>query len=262
MSGDASPPLPFVRTVLRRRVVDSTSGLARSLLLQGVDELPLLVWADAQTLGKGQRDSAWWSDEGSLTFTIAIDPRAHGLRPDQEPRLSLAAAVAVIGAIDALGLANPGIGIRWPNDVEVDGRKLGGILPERVEIEGGHRLLIGIGLNVATRFDDAPPAVAAMATSLSALQPAPLDTTWLPRVLEAILTRFAVEIGRLAADSQDLAAAWERLDLLRGQDVRIRLGEQVVAGRVRAIDAEGALCLGDGRQVHRLFAGQVLRGNA
>lgn len=262
MSGDVSHPVPFARTVLRRPVVDSTSGLARSLLLQGVDELPLLVWADAQTLGKGQRDSAWWSDEGSLTFTIAIDPHAHGLRPEQEPRLSLAAAVAVIGAIDALGLANPGIGIRWPNDVEVDGRKLGGILPERVETEAGPRLLIGIGLNVATRFDDAPPAVAAMATSLSALQPRPLDPAWLPRVLDAILNRFAVELGRLAADSPELAAAWESLDLLRGQDVRIRLGEQVLTGRVRAIDADGALCLDDGREMHRMFAGQVLRENA
>ena len=168
----------------------------------------------------------------------------------------------MIEAIDALGLANPGIGIRWPNDVEVDGRKLGGILPERVETDDGPRLLIGIGLNVFTRFDDAPPAVAAMATSLSALQPTPLGPSWHPRVLDAILTRFSLELSRLAAESPDLAAAWERLDLLRGQDVRIRLGEQLVAGRVRAIDAEGALCVDDGHEVRRLFAGQVMRDPA
>jgi BirA family biotin operon repressor/biotin-[acetyl-CoA-carboxylase] ligase len=240
-------------------VVDSTSGLARSLLLQGVDELPLLVWADLQTLGKGQRDSAWWSDTGSLTFTVAIDPRAHGLRAEQEPRLSLAAAVAVIRAIRDEGLASPGLGIRWPNDVEAGGRKLGGILPERVETESGHRLTIGIGLNILTRFDDAPQTVAAMATSLGALQPGPLDAACLPRLLRTILLQFARVLEHLAEDSAELAAEWDHLNLLRDQYVQIRLGDRIVAGRVLAIDAEGALCLDEGGAIQRLYAGQVLR---
>lgn len=256
---DTTAPLPFARTVLHRPVIDSTSGLARSLLLQGVDELPLVVWADSQTMGRGQRDSTWWSDEGSLTFSIAIDPYAHGLRGEQEPRLSLAAAVAVIRAIEAAGLARPGIGIRWPNDVEAGGRKLGGILPERVEVESGHRLIVGIGLNVRTRLENAPPAVARMATSLAETAARPLDAEWLPRLLCAILERFSVELGRLAADSTAQADEWDSLNLLRGEPVRIRLGERIIAGRVRAIDAEGALCLDDGRTIERFFAGQVLR---
>ncbi|MFO0889660.1 MAG: biotin--[acetyl-CoA-carboxylase] ligase [Isosphaeraceae bacterium] len=252
-------PLPFVRTVLHRPVVDSTSGLARCLLLQGVDELPLLVWADSQTLGKGQRDSSWWSDEGSLTFTVAIDPAVHRLRIDQEPRVSLAAAVAVIRAIDALGLVNPGIGIRWPNDVEVGGRKLGGILPERVETEHGHRLLVGIGLNVLTGFEHAPPDVARMATSLSALQPEPLDPTCRVRLLDEILSRLPGEIERLADDSADQAREWEGLNLLRGEHVRVSLGDRIVAGTVREIDPQGALCIDEGGAIQRLFGGQVLR---
>ncbi|MGZ3394760.1 MAG: hypothetical protein ACXWPK_12045, partial [Isosphaeraceae bacterium] len=47
-------PLPFVRTVVRRPVVDSTNDLTRSMLLQGLDELPFLIWADRQTLGRGR----------------------------------------------------------------------------------------------------------------------------------------------------------------------------------------------------------------
>src|SRR4029078_10548136 len=92
-------PLPFARTVLHRRVVDSTNGLARSLLLQGLDELPFLIWADRQTLGRGRGDHRWWADQSSLSFTVALDAAAHGLRVDQEPRLALMAAVAVIEAI-------------------------------------------------------------------------------------------------------------------------------------------------------------------
>ena len=99
----APAALPFVRTVVRRPVVDSTNDLAKSMLLQGLDELPLLIWADRQTLGRGRGANQWWSDEGSLTFTIVLDPTAHGLRVDQEPRLALMTAVAVIKAIHALG---------------------------------------------------------------------------------------------------------------------------------------------------------------
>ena len=83
-----------------------------------------------------------------MTFTLAIDPLAHGLTAEIEPRLALATAVAVIEALDELELGSPSLGIRWPNDLEAGGRKLGGILPERVETPRGHRILIGIGLNV------------------------------------------------------------------------------------------------------------------
>ena len=256
---NAPEPLPFARTLLHRPEVDSTNGLARSLLLQGLDELPLLVWADRQTLGRGRGDNRWWSDEGSLTFTLALDPAAHGLRVDQEPRLALMAAVAVIEAIGALGLTDPGIGIRWPNDIEVGGRKLGGILPERVEVDHGHRLLIGIGLNVLTHIDRAPAAVQQMATSLSALQPQPLEPSFLRRFLAAILAQFEQALSRLAEDDPALAAQWDRLNLLRGQAVRVALGPRVIEGKVHEIDPQGALCVHDGQQLHRLFGGQVLR---
>ena len=252
-------PLPFARTILRRPVVDSTSGLARSLLLQGVDELPLLVWADQQTLGRGQGDNSWWSDEGSLTFTIALDPAAHGLRVEQEPRLALMTAVAVTEAISSLGLTVPGIGIRWPNDIEASGLKLGGILPERVELEHGHRLLIGIGLNVLTRIDHAPAAIQKMATSLSTLQPQPLGPSFLPQFLASILVQFEWSLYRLAEENPELARQWNRLNLLRDQTISMALGPRVIVGKVHEIDAQGALCVHDGQQLHRLFGGQVLR---
>ncbi|MGC1720059.1 MAG: biotin--[acetyl-CoA-carboxylase] ligase [Isosphaeraceae bacterium] len=252
-------PLPFVRTVVRRPVVDSTNDLARSMLLQGLDELPFLIWADRQTLGRGRGENQWWSDEGSLTFTIALDPAAHSLRIDQEPRLALMTAAAVIEAIGALGLTDPGIGIRWPNDIEVNGRKLGGVLPERVETRQGHRLLIGIGLNVLTRIDQAPPDVQRMATSLSALQLQPLEPSFLSGFLAAILTQFERALYRMTADDPGLAQQWDRLNLLRDQVVRVALGPRIISGKVHEIDAQGALGVHDGQQMHRLFGGQVLR---
>src|ERR1700724_1553940 len=117
---------PFVRTLIERDEIDSTSDLARTLLESPSIELPLAVRTRRQTRGRGRGDNAWWSDEGSLTFTLAIDPAPLGLRPELEPRIALASAVAVVETLGPL----VSLAIRWPNDLEVGGRKLGGILPE------------------------------------------------------------------------------------------------------------------------------------
>lgn len=253
------PPLPFVRTVVHRSVVDSTNTLARSLLGAGGLDLPLLVWADSQTQGRGRGDRDWWSDDGSLTFTIGLDPDVQGLRVDQEPMLALATAVAVIESVLGLGLAAPGIGIRWPNDVEASGRKLCGILPERLETKDGRRVLVGVGLNVSTHLDQAPAEIQGMAASLNSLQSRPLDPSALPRILAAILAHFDDELRRLSDEDPNLPKRWNNLNLLRDQVVRVALGPRVLEGRVVEIDARGALLVHDGQRIHRLFGGQVLR---
>ena len=77
---------PFVRTMVEREVVDSTNDVAAELLREGGVALPLAVRAHRQTRGRGRGGHAWWSDAGSLTFTLAIEPAAHGLERVLEPR--------------------------------------------------------------------------------------------------------------------------------------------------------------------------------
>ncbi|AMV35826.1 biotin--[acetyl-CoA-carboxylase] ligase [Planctomyces sp. SH-PL62] len=253
------PPWPFVRELLIHDELESTSTVARAMVVDPGRLPPFAVWARRQTRGRGQRANAWWSDEGSLTFTLVLDPDAHGVRVDQEPRIALMTAVVLVEAVAALGLVDPGLGVRWPNDVEVGGRKLAGILPERVETPAGDRILIGVGVNVATRLDLAPPEVAAMATSLGALQPRPLTVAYLPTFLAAVLEGFPPALRRLAADDPTLAATWERLDLLRGRPIRAAIGPRNLIGVGRGVDPQGALLVDDGREIHRLFAGRILR---
>jgi len=194
-----------------------------------------------------------------LTFTLAIDPARHGLAVADEPKLALAMAVSIVKALAALRLGSSSLGIRWPNDLEVDGRKLGGILPERLETEYGRRVLVGIGLNVLSRLDESPAAIRAMATSLAAIRDSTWDESIMPAILAAILGQFERVLERLALADPELAAEWGRLDLLRDQPVRVDLGSRIVAGIARGIDAQGALCVDDGREQLLLFGGQVLR---
>lgn len=253
-------PWPFVREVLAFDELESTSTAAKAMVLADpARPAPFAVWARRQTRGRGQRTNAWWSDEGSLTFTLALDPAEYGIRPDQQPRIALTTAVVLIEAVAALGWRDPGLGVRWPNDVEVDGRKVAGILPERIETPAGDRILIGIGVNVATRIDLAPPEVARMAASLGPSQPDPLRVDDLPAYLAAALARFPLALRRLADDDPTLAATWARLDLLLDRPVRAAVGPRNLIGVGRGIDPEGALLLDDGREIHRLFAGRILR---
>jgi BirA family transcriptional regulator, biotin operon repressor / biotin---[acetyl-CoA-carboxylase] ligase len=255
----ASDQWLFVRTLQTYEEVDSTNDRAARSIREGEVELPMVVWARRQTQGRGRGSHSWWSDTGSLTFTLAIDPTAHGLTVESEPKLALATAVAVIDALDELGLGTGSLGIRWPNDLEVDGRKVGGILPERIEAVEGHRTLIGIGLNVLTDFSNAPDDVRLMATSLTNLHRDRTDERLLPRVLAAILGQFPSVLERLVNRDPDLAGRWSRLDLLRDHWVRVDLGTRILAGRGCGIDRDGALCLEDGAERHRVFGGQVLR---
>lgn len=239
--------------------VDSTSDRAADLVRSGSVALPMCVWARRQTRGRGRGTHTWWSDSGSLTFTLAIDPRAHGLACESEPKLALATAVAVIAALTDLGFDSPALGIRWPNDLEADGRKLGGILPERIESPHGRRVLIGVGINVGTDPAAMPAEVRRMATSLSALSGGHVDQVTAPRLLAAILERFRSVLGRLVEGDLTLPREWNRLDLLRDEWVTVNLGPRIVAGRGCGIDEDGALLLNDGKAQHRVFGGRVLR---
>ena len=248
----------FFRTLVDREELGSTSDLARDLVIEGKADLPLVVRARKQTAGRGRGVHRWWSDGGSLTFTIAIDPAAHGLRRDHEPRVALAAAVGIIEALEPY-IPSRRLLIRWPNDVEVGGKKLAGILPERVETPGGPRLLIGVGLNVATRFDEAPSEVVAMATSLAALganEPSVED------VFGSVLAGFPDVAARLAAEDASLAKAWAARDALSGEVVRLSLGAETIEGRGAGIDRHGALLLATPRGTNAHHGGTVLRDPA
>jgi BirA family transcriptional regulator, biotin operon repressor / biotin---[acetyl-CoA-carboxylase] ligase len=245
--------------MVEREVADSTNDVAAELLREGAVALPLALRAHRQTRGRGRGGHAWWSDAGSLTFTLAIEPAAHGLERMLEPRVALATAVAVIDALDELGFQQAEIGIRWPNDLECAGGKLGGILPEALDLEDRRYLLVGVGLNVTTNLDEAPALVKAMATSLAAISSSPIEADLSARLMAAILRHFESVLSRLVLGDRALPARWNELDLLRDSPVRVDVGTHVVLGRARGIDSDGALCLDDGNRTIRLFGGSVLR---
>ena len=135
--------------------IGSTSDRARELVGAG-SPLPAIVVADRQRRGRGRRGRLWQSDTArGLWFTVACEAAEASVET-----LPLRAGLAVAEALEAV-VPGPRVQIKWPNDLLIDGRKVGGILCERLRSQA----LIGIGLNLNQSREELP-AVTPPATSM------------------------------------------------------------------------------------------------
>ena len=128
------------RPRLHHREIDSTNRVARELASSGAPH-GTLVTAGVQTAGRGRQGRRWEAPEGSALLCSLI------LR-DFDPLLSLRAGLAVAD------LAGEGARVKWPNDVQVEGRKVAGVLVEGRPHEGW--AVLGIGVNVSAAPPDVP----------------------------------------------------------------------------------------------------------
>lgn len=235
--------------IWRFDTLPSTSGWARENIarLRPGD----VVATRHQTAGRGRFDRRWFSAPGdSLALSLVLDGAAlSGVAPN----LAQAAALGVRRALARAGLAAM---LHWPNDVLVNGRKIAGLLAE--SIDGGRRIVLGIGLNVnipAATLAAAIPDRPATSMALEAgrrFEPEAVQSEILEKVTQAILE---LQAGSFAA----LAAEWAAHDGLCGQRLRLSLHEtQAVEGRYAGLDRLGRLCLTDARgQCTAYWAGEV-----
>jgi BirA family biotin operon repressor/biotin-[acetyl-CoA-carboxylase] ligase len=221
-----APALGYPRLHLRR--TDSTNTRARELAAAGVPH-GMLVTAAEQSAGRGRQGRAWTAPAGrALLCSLVIrDP----------PRLLPLAAGAAVAELVGLEAR-----IKWPNDVQVDGRKVAGILVEGRPQEGW--AVVGIGLNVALRPDDLPAELRDLAGTLG-LEPDAVEST-LARLLELLG-------DWLAAGPAEVLTAVRARDALLGRPVRWAGGKGVGAG----LDDDGRLLVRGAQGQIALDAGEV-----
>lgn len=199
---------------------------ALTMLEQGHLCPPAALVAGLQTAGRGRGTNRWWSDRGSLcaTFVMPVDPT---IPVGQVP---LRAGLAVAETLSHY-LQTPRPQVKWPNDILIQGRKVGGILCARVR--GAD--VIGIGLNVATDLRNAPPDVRREGGSLNEyLRVVPRRATLLVELWRAVLeTRTA----------QDWLTRYRHRHALDGRVVVANVGDHCVRGRCVGLDYEGRLLL-------------------
>ncbi len=219
------------------RVVDSTGSTNTDLLTQheaGVDIDGMVLIAEHQSAGRGRNGRSWSSPPRSQ-IALSVGLRVAGLPPAGWGWLPLLTGVAVVDAVTAItGLET---GLKWPNDILVGDHKLGGILAEVAAPDPV--IVVGLGLNVSLRADEAPDA---RATSLLMLGSTMLDRSAL---LGSILAEWTARIDRWrGAGGADagLMADYRRRSLTLGTRVRAELpGGREIVGFATDIDELGQL---------------------
>ncbi|OPZ60739.1 MAG: Bifunctional ligase/repressor BirA [Deltaproteobacteria bacterium ADurb.Bin510] len=228
----------------------STNQDARELAEQGAAEGSLVV-AEQQTAGRGRRGRSWYSAPGvGVYLSLILRP---ALAASEVARLTITAAVAACEALRELSGLD--VRIKWPNDLLVGQRKLGGILTEvSMDQESVSYAVVGLGLNVAT--GDFPPELAAIATSLRLASGRELRRA---AVVRGVLERFERRYDELLNEGfAGILAEFKALSNVIGREVEVTIAGEGLRGLARDIDADGFLLLElGGGGVKRVLAGDI-----
>jgi BirA family biotin operon repressor/biotin-[acetyl-CoA-carboxylase] ligase len=228
------------------RTLPSTLDAIHDLGAQGASNGTVIL-AEEQSAGRGRDGRTWRSPAGGVWLGML-------LRPPLPPAgvlslrigLVLADVVEAVLGIRATSLSGPRAGLKWPNDVLVDDRKVAGILCEsRWQGDALQWLGVGIGINVA---NDVPPELAERAMSLRELRPAVRRIDVLDQLVPALL-RLTTHDARL---TEFECAAFARRDWLRGRHLRAPL-----AGRAAGIRPDGSLLVDTGAGTTMVRDGHV-----
>ncbi|MDH5435755.1 MAG: bifunctional biotin--[acetyl-CoA-carboxylase] ligase/biotin operon repressor BirA [Gammaproteobacteria bacterium] len=230
--------------------IDSTNRLMMQRATEGANSGHVCL-AEQQQDGKGRRGRRWTSPYGCNIYLSFLWRFPSGA-PDSLSILSLVAGITTACVAEKFGLT--GVGMKWPNDVLVDGRKLGGILLEFAgETSGPCYIVSGIGVNYRM------PSEAA----------SEIDQPWTDihtHTKQVSRNHFAAVLVDALLSAYDkfhqqgfepFMSDWERLDVCRGQTVVLQIHDEHIIGRAEGIDAQGALLLKTENGVKRFSYGEV-----
>lgn len=247
MSADIGPRINDLKVL---PVVDSTN-LYLYQLLNDRKIHAVVVLAEFQQSGKGRRGNEWLSPYAS-GICLSLGWHFHST-PASYTALSLATGVAVCRSLQRIGINQ--VGLKWPNDIISDGKKLGGILLEsRSETAGCSDVVIGIGINVNLSEQ----------TMLSILQP----VTDISRISQQSISRNALtailieELLNMLEDYQAEGFAscieeWRQLDALRGKQAELILPNSTLSGEILGIDENGLLLMSIDGETRSFSSGEL-----
>jgi BirA family transcriptional regulator, biotin operon repressor / biotin---[acetyl-CoA-carboxylase] ligase len=241
-----------LRRIEYREELGSTNDLALELARQVDTPLPLLVLTDRQTAGRGRGVRRWWSAAGALTCSVVIEVDPSLLPRQRAPLISLMTALAIADALQS-PVPDAVIGLKWPNDVLINGRKVCGVLVESPPHPAG-RFVIGLGLNVNNSSTQAPAELQPTLTSLRDAAQRDFD---LQEVLIQVVQRLIEYLQLLTANGLDPPNLWSPRCVLTGRTVEVEMGRQRLAGVCQGIDRDGALLVRTSRGQERCCSGTV-----
>lgn len=242
----------FGRHLSLMEVTSSTQEEARLLAEEGAPEGTLVI-AEEQTGGRGRQGKKWYSPARKGIWMSLL------LRPERPlsfaPQLTLLTAVAVCRAIRKV--TGVDAGIKWPNDLLVQGKKICGILIESVgEDERIKYCIAGIGIDVNVELEELPPELHAVATSLKIESG---QTQSRAALISAVMNELE-QLYQLYEQEgfAPIGHLWEALSVTLGKRVTVKTPRGETEGTAEALDGSGALVvLDDTGNYITIFSGDV-----
>ena len=235
--------------------MESTNQFLLDAAGQGAPEGALAV-AESQTAGRGRQRRLWHSPAGrNLYFSLLLWPDVPMMR---FPQLALLTALALRRAVLSQEATLP-VGLKWPNDLWLAGRKLSGILcecPAEPNREGRRGIVLGVGLNVNSQEEDFPPELRSVATSLK-------WQTGREFSRELLLAEFCNAFQELydqwqkAQDLTPFLEEWRKNDVLAGRNITLQLPSELLTGKVVGYTPQGFMLLETDNGVRTISVGDV-----
>jgi BirA family biotin operon repressor/biotin-[acetyl-CoA-carboxylase] ligase len=232
--------------------VDSTQNIAHGLVRQGEVE-GTLVLAEQQNAGRGRMGRKWFSPKGKgIWMSLILKPT---IAMQFTPQLTLLAAVALCRAIQAY--VPHQVGIKWPNDLLIRGRKVSGILLESsAEDERLNYVIVGIGISANLTAEDYPEELKLKATSLLLEIGEPVEREQL--ICDILLQLEMLMELYMQQGFAPIRTLWEALTISLHQPIRIQTSKGWIEGTADTIDEMGALIVTqtDGQSL-KLYSGDI-----
>jgi BirA family biotin operon repressor/biotin-[acetyl-CoA-carboxylase] ligase len=209
-----------------------------------------VIIAGEQTRGRGRLKRTWYSPVGNIALSLILYPEAAVL-----PYLIMIASLAIVYSIESVtGLKTQ---IKWPNDILIGEKKVGGILIEN-EVKGDKvtYAVIGMGINVALR----PSEVSEIADTAVSLEEATGRKVSREEIVRNLLTEFE-RLYVILPDAGPILKAWQDRLVTLGQKIKVTWGKETLEGIAESVDESGALSIRrtDGT-LTRVVAGDVTLG--
>ena len=243
-------------------VIHSTNDFLKEKLLAGDVPQGAVCIAEAQTAGRGRQGRKWISPFGCSLYFSMYREFTGGFQAISG--LSLAVGLAVVRTLSMLGAEN--VGLKWPNDVYWNGKKLAGIL---IDVEGNMydqcQAIIGLGINIA--LPDNVNNIDQPFTDLNAaLNHSGQQAVDKNQLVVNVIQSMNLVMAQFANQGlAPLVDEWNALDIFHGKPVRLIHGDHEIAGIAKGIDTTGALRLQvkdetDKPVIRTFFGGEVSGG--
>ena len=224
--------------------IDSTNQFAKTLAVKGEPE-GTLVYAETQTAGRGRWGRTWDSTyRKGLWFSIVLRP---AVKMEQATLLTLLAATSIAAGIEKiLGI---GVCVKWPNDLFVQNKKVGGVLLETSQRQNQMPYVVmGVGLNVCQTKEDFSPDIQKSASSLEMVSGLKIDRISL---FADLLYQLEQDYQRSQREGFDfILNEWTDRNSILDADITFKISDRNIRGRVKGFQPNGDLLLirPDGRQ--------------